>query len=74
MQTHKSTYQPRPVELTLRTRAFSGGRVERVRVRVGTDGTVSVWDDVAGYYTVCHSLTRQTQGYIRAQARATLAR
>ncbi len=27
------------------------------RAQVDTDGTVRVWDSVAGHYTRCHSLT-----------------
>ncbi len=36
--------------------AFSGER-GTYHARVDADGTVRVWDSVAGYFTTCHSLT-----------------
>lgn len=47
----------RPKTLTVRCRPFSGGRVAAHRVRVETDGSVTVWDEVAGHYTRCHVLS-----------------
>jgi hypothetical protein len=42
--------------MTLTVRANAFGRVETIRVMVDVDGTVRVWDSVAGYYTTCHRL------------------
>lgn len=33
-----------------------------------SDGTVRVWDDVAGYYTTCHSLTPEQVATARRMA------
>lgn len=49
--------------------AFSAER-GTYRAIVDTDGTVRVWDSVAGYYTRCHALT---PGQVRS-ARARWAR
>ncbi len=35
------------------------------RARVEADGTVRVYDDLAGHYTTCHSLTVAQIRYIR---------
>jgi len=49
-------------------RAFAGSSQWGYRACVDPDGTVRVYDDVAGYYTTCHSLTNAQQRYIRARA------
>lgn len=54
--------------LTVRARAFAGQGVRTHEVTVHADGTIRVWDAVAGHYTTCHSLSRQTQARIRKQA------
>lgn len=51
---------------SIRARAFTG-RIETVRVQVNVEtlpitrervcGLIRVWDDVAGHYTTCHSLS-----------------
>lgn len=38
------------------------------RAEVHPDGDVLVWDDIAGHYTRCHSLTPAQQAYCRAHA------
>lgn len=43
------------VPVTVRN-AFAG-ETGTYRAQVDTDGTVRVWDSVAGHYTRCHSLT-----------------
>lgn len=43
-------------EITIRARAFSGQGVKTHRMLI-TDGTVKVYDPIAGYYTSCHSLS-----------------
>jgi hypothetical protein len=55
--------------ITVRAKAFSGRGVETVRAMVEPDGTVRVYDDVAGYYTLVHSLSRRAQARIRRLAR-----
>jgi hypothetical protein len=56
------------IKLTVRARFFSGQPIETRDVLIGDDGTVRVWDDVAGHYTVCHALTQSTERLIRAKA------
>lgn len=60
--------------LTIRAKAFAGQGVRNHRVMVEADrvdgrdvtrGDVLVWDDVAGHYTRCHSLTPRTIARIR---------
>lgn len=48
--------------VTIRAKAFSGEGVRANRVRVQANGSVSVYDSVAGHYTTCHSLS---EGAIR---------
>lgn len=61
-------------QITLRTRAFGGVlETNRHRMQDGEDqilpygpAHVAVWDDVAGHWTTCHSLSAQDAGRIRA--------
>lgn len=43
--------------ITIRAKAFSGGKVQTCRCIADQDGTVRVWDAIAGHYTRCHSLS-----------------
>jgi hypothetical protein len=43
-------------EIKVRAKAFTGRGIESVAVMVDADGTVRVYDDVAGHYTACHAL------------------
>ena len=43
----------------VRARAFSGEGVRWHKAMVGRDGSVAVWDSVAGHYTVCHAMCRR---------------
>lgn len=53
--------------VTIRARAF-GGRLETIKAQI--DGaTVRVYDEVAGHYTTCHSLSERDIGRIRAAAK-----
>jgi len=48
-------------EATVRVRAWSherGAKMHRVSVE---DGVVRVWDDVAGHFTACHSISPTAQ-------------
>lgn len=54
--------------ITVRCRAFhseTGPSLHRVCVE---DGLVRVWDNIAEYYTFCHSLSRRTEARIIALA------
>lgn len=44
------------VEITARAKFFTGQGVEQRKCLVEPDGTVRVWDDVAGHYTLRHAL------------------
>lgn len=48
----------------LRCKAF-GGRLETHSVRVDDSGDVTVYDPVAGHYTLCHELSERTMARIR---------
>lgn len=54
-------------KLTVRCRAFGAEGARKNRVLV-TDGTVLVWDDIAGHYTGCHSLSASAIRRIRRLA------
>ena len=45
------------ITITIRAKAFSDEGVRAHRCTVDEDGTVRVWDRVAGHYTTCHSLS-----------------
>ena len=53
--------------ITVRSgRAFSDDVVScGYRARVEADGTVSVYDRLAGHYTTCHALTAAQIRYVR---------
>jgi hypothetical protein len=57
-------------EITMRCKAFSGEGVRTNRLRVESDGTVAVWDSVAGHYTACHSLSDSARRRARTLATA----
>lgn len=54
--------------ITTRAKAFSGRSIETIRASVDADGTVRVYDSVAGHYTTCHSLSPSAQRRIRRLA------
>lgn len=49
-------------------RAFSGSSQWGYRAKVDADGTVRVYDDVAGHYTTVHSLTPRQIARVRKLA------
>lgn len=53
------------VEITLRAKAFKGEGVKVNRFSVAPNGTVRVWDNVAGNFTTCHSLSPKMEARIR---------
>jgi uncharacterized Zn finger protein (UPF0148 family) len=55
-------------KVTARATAFAGQGVREHRFLVDTDGTVRVWDSIAGYYTACHGLSDAAQRRIRKLA------
>ena len=55
------------IELTARAKAFAGEGVKTHRFSVDA-GEVRVWDEVAGHYTSCHSLSSAAQRRIRRLA------
>jgi hypothetical protein len=54
---------------TARCRAFSGESVQQNRILVERDGSVLVWDGVAGAYTRCHVLGASQKARLRKLAR-----
>lgn len=58
------------IRFTARCAPFTGQPRAEHRVMVERDGTVRVYDGVAGHYTVCHSLTAEEQArLVRAAKR-----
>ena len=55
--------------VTIRAKAFSGQGVREHECTVDADGTVRVWDSVAGHYTTCHSLSKSAQDKARKLAK-----
>lgn len=62
------TTKTREIVIETRARAFAGRGVEDVRCQIDPDGTVTVWDSVAGHYTRCHSLGESAIRRIRRLA------
>jgi hypothetical protein len=60
--TTKTTY------VTARAKAFLSEPVRSCRFAVDADGTVRVYDSVAGHYTFCHALSASAQRRIAALA------
>ena len=57
------------IEITARAKAFSTEAMQEYRFSVESDGTVRVYDDVAGHFTLCHSLSAGQQQRIRKLAK-----
>jgi hypothetical protein len=47
---------------------FAGSPQWGYVARVTADGAVIVWDDVAGHWTTCHSLTPRQIAYVKRRA------
>ena len=50
---------------TARVKAFSCEGIRLNRIQIDADGTVRVYDSIAGHYTRCHSLSPKTQARLR---------
>ena len=57
------------IEITARAKAFSNEGIKTHKFSVDQDGTVRVWDSVAGHYTTCHSLSKSAEARIKKLAR-----
>ena len=57
------------IEIEARAKAFSGEGVKSHRFAVDADGSVRVWDAVAGHYTNCNSLSDSAKARIRKLAK-----
>jgi len=54
--------------ITARAKAFSSEGVREYKFMVEQDGTVRVWDSVAGHYTLVHALSDSAARRIRRLA------
>jgi hypothetical protein len=63
------TTKTREIVIETRARAFSGRGIETIRCRLDADGSVLVWDSLAGHYTHCHSLGQSAIRRIRRIAK-----
>lgn len=59
------------IKTTATAQFFSGRSRETRRVIVEANGTVCVWDEIAGYYTTCHSLGESARKRIWTASRPT---
>lgn len=55
-------------EITMQCQPFRSEGRGIYRVRVADDGTVRVYDSVAGHFTLCHNLTAGSQAAARRKA------
>jgi hypothetical protein len=55
------------IEITARAKAFSSEGIRNHRFQIDGE-TVRVWDEVAGYFTTCHSLSKSAIRRIRRMA------
>lgn len=54
------------IEIEAKVKAFScESSARNHKLSVSPDGTVRVWDDVAGHYTTVHAMSAATQSRIR---------
>lgn len=51
-----------------RAKAFSGFGVQTIKATVDADGTIRVYDSVAGHFTACHALSESAKRRIRKLA------
>ena len=51
-------------EITARAKAFSNQGIKSHKFSVDADGTVRLWDAVAGHFTTCHSLSKSAEARI----------
>jgi hypothetical protein len=56
------------IEIEARAKAFSSEGIGTYKFRVDEDGTVRVYDSVAGHYTLCNSLSDSAKRRIRKLA------
>lgn len=56
--------------ITASARAFSGSSVKRHSFLVGPDGSVNVWDRIAGHCTSVHAMSARTMRRIAALSKA----
>ena len=61
------------IKIEATVKAFTGQSRRTHKLSVSPDGTVRVWDDVAGHYTTCHCMSPATQSRIRKLAREEVA-
>jgi hypothetical protein len=55
--------------IRMRCKAFASDKFALMhRVQVAPDGSVRVWDSVAGHYTLCHDLSVAAQLRARKEA------
>ena len=52
-----------------RAKFFSTGRIQTLPVKVSSDGSVMIWDTVAGHYTRCHNLSIAAENRIARMVR-----
>jgi hypothetical protein len=61
------------IEIEATVKAFTGQGRRNHKLSISPDGTVRVWDDVAGHYTTCHAMSAATQSRLSKLARKEVA-
>jgi len=51
------------IKMEFKAKAKVFGKIKKHKFYV-VDGIVRVWDDVAGYYTTCHSMSKKSMNRI----------
>lgn len=68
-----TTNQTSEIIFTARAKAFSRQGVRNHKFLLSQDGTIRVWDAIAGHYTTCHSLSTSAQARLRKIAKVSIA-
>ena len=73
MMTKTTSHTIDTIDTIVRCKPFSAFPMAEYSVRVDADDSVRVWDDIAGHYTRCHSLSVASQRRIARKTRGTAA-
>lgn len=57
------------VQMEFRGKVFAGRGIETVDVRVDDEDVVRVWDEIAGHWTTCHSISDRNLRAIQTAAK-----
>lgn len=61
-------YMIKTIEIEAKVKAFTGQGARSHKLSVSPDGTVRVYDSIAGHYTTVHAMSAATQSRVRKLA------